>query len=559
VPSSVLNRAGIQVLLVKFPSEGVPGHLSSRKARTRNENEGSCILAEEKKEMRRLVKNVAVLAAIVTVFGASAAVAQPVFDLGLSGLDAEYRLGELTEIDVAATMTPSGDLANGDGELKGAQGWSISIAADGCASITSIALAGSDAAGIFAGGFEQSETTDRAGDGSDCVGLNGAVSAVVLSFTQPITLSTEAGTTESIAALKVVLTPEDEEAPGSLAFVNGCRGAGQPVANNVTWEGETIIPNLSSAETRCVPVVTCINKALNAFFSTDNVLQVEGDSIAGLLTGDIDAPEASATISSGATIYGAIGSNLPTEVDGNPVGGVQGWSISASVSGDITLADVTTMGTAGGAGDGGLQAGGFEQTATVDPSKEPSSGPLAGGGAQGEGAVSAIVLSFTQPITLANVGTASIIALTLEGEGDATGSVAWIDGLQGAGQPVANVATVEGETREFCARQPINITIQGDPRDDFIRGDANDDNKIDIADGIWIINMLFRGGDSSPCMDISDVDNSGNVDVTDATSLIAYQFTGGAPPAAPFDGCGKDGGDEDDDGVICETGSSACD
>ena len=44
------------------------------------------------------------------------------------------------------------------------------------------------------------------------------------------------------------------------------------------------------------------------------MLQVEGDSIAGLLTGDIDAPEASATISSGATIYGAIGSNLPTEV-----------------------------------------------------------------------------------------------------------------------------------------------------------------------------------------------------------------------------------------------------
>ena len=71
----------------------------------------------------------------------------------------------------------------------GAQGWSISIAADGgtITGITTDGTVGADAAqgGLRTVGFEKTETTNRsgvAGGRNDCDGLLGAVSADVLSL-----------------------------------------------------------------------------------------------------------------------------------------------------------------------------------------------------------------------------------------------------------------------------------------------------------------------------------------------------------------------------------------
>ena len=67
----------------------------------------------------------------------------------------------------------------------------------------------------------------------------------------------------------------------------------------------------------------------------------------------------------------------------------------------------------------------------------------------------------------------------------------------------------------------------------FRRGDANADGSVDIADGVWTLVFLFAGGNEPPCMDAADTDDSGDVQLTDATVTFNYAFRRGAPPALP--------------------------
>jgi hypothetical protein len=63
-----------------------------------------------------------------------------------------------------------------------------------------------------------------------------------------------------------------------------------------------------------------------------------------------------------------------------------------------------------------------------------------------------------------------------------------------------------------------------------MRGDANADEAIDIADVMYLINYLFIGG-SGPCpMEAGDANCDGFVDVADIMYLTNYLFIGGSPP-----------------------------
>ena len=68
----------------------------------------------------------------------------------------------------------------------------------------------------------------------------------------------------------------------------------------------------------------------------------------------------------------------------------------------------------------------------------------------------------------------------------------------------------------------------------FLRGDANDDSSIDIADSTYIFTFLFIGGGAPPCMDAGDLNDDGGVDISDGVYGLNFLFTGGAPPAEPF-------------------------
>jgi len=126
---------------------------------------------------------------------------------------------------------------------------------------------------------------------------------------------------------------------------------------------------------------------------------------------------------------------LTTEDNPDPVGGAQGWSLS--LSGDaLDFKSATTQGTLAARitdSPPGLFNGGFEKTELARAEK--GSGDCAGR----EGIVSAVVLSFSLPVTLPPNGPAAVCRFTVEGTapategGTATARLFYVDGCTGSG------------------------------------------------------------------------------------------------------------------------------
>lgn len=74
----------------------------------------------------------------------------------------------------------------------------------------------------------------------------------------------------------------------------------------------------------------------------------------------------------------------------------------------------------------------------------------------------------------------------------------------------------------------------------FIRGDANQDRRVDIGDGIHVIGVLFQGAGPLGCAASGDTNGDGRIDVADAISIFSYVLLDGPPPPAPFPSCGED-------------------
>lgn len=90
-----------------------------------------------------------------------------------------------------------------------------------------------------------------------------------------------------------------------------------------------------------------------------------------------------------------------------------------------------------------------------------------------------------------------------------------------------------------------DLIVRIDPRPRgraaFIRGDANGDDTVNIADGVAILAFLFASGPID-CLDAADIDAGGAVDVADPISLFTWAFLSGPSPADPFPECGPGSG-----------------
>jgi uncharacterized repeat protein (TIGR01451 family) len=64
----------------------------------------------------------------------------------------------------------------------------------------------------------------------------------------------------------------------------------------------------------------------------------------------------------------------------------------------------------------------------------------------------------------------------------------------------------------------------------FLRGDSNKDGKITVADIVYLINYLFKGGPTPVPIQSGDVNCDGKTTVSDVVYLINYLFKGGPPP-----------------------------
>ena len=366
--------------------------------------------------------------------------------------------GTSMEFSVDLTLT-SADIA-GD---EGPQGWSLGVTNTGVELVgvttdgTVAADVNADPPGLRNTGFEVTEVVDPDRNG----GVQGLVSAIVLSFTMPIVLPPNQ--TDVIAVATYEATIGDEESEAMIEYANGLVGQGQPVDNNVTLEGASFAPNLGSMaiaitaprEDDCGDgvdndedgAVDCEDSdcegdgACTEAGSCDDGIDNDGDGntdcddvedcpadqapcLTEMDCGDgVDNDEDGRTDCDDSDCEGAVGCEAaeggfdlalaagstdgsdgssfevtafiqPNLPDTPPELGAQGWSIGVEHDPAVLEAsDATTSGTvAADVSDDppGIRNGGFEKTEIVDPANNDGRG----------GVVSAIVLSFTMPITL---------------------------------------------------------------------------------------------------------------------------------------------------------------
>ena len=84
---------------------------------------------------------------------------------------------------------------------------------------------------------------------------------------------------------------------------------------------------------------------------------------------------------------------------------------------------------------------------------------------------------------------------------------------------------------------------------DFLRGDADQNETINIGDPISVLNFLFLGGPSSTCLDAADANDDGVLDLADPTTTLSSLFLGTGPLPAPVESPGYD---PTVDGLTCD-------
>jgi hypothetical protein len=65
-----------------------------------------------------------------------------------------------------------------------------------------------------------------------------------------------------------------------------------------------------------------------------------------------------------------------------------------------------------------------------------------------------------------------------------------------------------------------------------MRGDADYNMTINVADPTYLTDYLFFGGPAPPCFEEGNADGLGGINVADPTLLTDYIFFGGAAPAS---------------------------
>ncbi|MEM7165544.1 MAG: dockerin type I domain-containing protein [Planctomycetota bacterium] len=100
-----------------------------------------------------------------------------------------------------------------------------------------------------------------------------------------------------------------------------------------------------------------------------------------------------------------------------------------------------------------------------------------------------------------------------------------------AAERVAADVNLDGQVdqQDLC---PITVLLQ--LGDGFVRGDANEDLTVNIADAISMLGILF-GGEASPTFETAlDANSDTQFNIADPVFMLSYLFSAGSQPAAPF-------------------------
>jgi hypothetical protein len=435
----------------------------------------------------------------------------------------------------------------------------------------------------------------------------GAVCAIVLHQTKKMVLQPLG--TQDIAKLKVkVPVPASGASKVTFQYKEGLFGAGEAVGNVVTFKSTSNTPVLGECSFYVKqvsgPEKTFQLSILPADEPATTVATQDGQN--NILARDVSIPSGSTSVDFQIPVVVKLttANLLLLEGDVEPADGPQGWSLGFRHDPSLSLATKEYVDIEGSTvtgpeiyppipattrvsvlydndGDGGpnatppgtpdierqqdLALAGFvvSEKAYVTAKATRPVGELP------VGIVSAIVLHQTKKMVL-HANTTDIVIRAVfvmkvnEGQNaDATLTV--VNGLFGSGEAVDNIITYKSTSNNPTIKNGLVLRLKGVTsgvvkKDGFIRGDANNDGRVNIADVIWIVYHVVPGLGAGgayelPCQDAGDVNDDESVNLADALSLINYQFKGQAAPATPFPGCGTD---TDSTEVSCPDASTNC-
>jgi len=127
----------------------------------------------------------------------------------------------------------------------------------------------------------------------------------------------------------------------------------------------------------------------------------------------------------------------------------------------------------------------------------------------------------TPPYTWSITSGAMPNGITLDNDGKMAGSPTE------AGQFHFTVGVTDGGSPSLFDFQHYDIAVS------FMCGDANNDGSINVADAVYLINYIFKGGSPPAILDTGDADCDGVTNIADAVYLINYIFHSGPAPCCP--------------------------
>lgn len=263
----------------------------------------------------------------------------------------------------------------------------------------------------------------------------------------------------------------------------------------------------------------------------------------GSVTGTVTAVAVDFFAGDATVTFGS--SNIPGTVNitmDNPNDAVQGYSFGLTHDETkLTITDINLTGTAGEATNGGSGPDFFA----------PTLSPINGGGS-----TLGVVISLSPPFEDIATGSAQSIANFVYEAGPmaANGDTVAIDFSGNLGDPaVALVAVVDGNTVDpGTTGGTVTLVESMMQTNSFVRGDANADAIVNIADGVWIINYLWLSGPVPPCEESANANGQGGVDTSDAMYIFMWRLLDGPAPVGGFPNC------EAIDVALCAANISGC-
>jgi len=459
----------------------------------------------------------AVLAAGNLSLGAEPGVGPENFAFWLEGPDgtAVVEAAQGQEVEVLALMKVE------QGEV---QGWSFGVCHEdqSVVTVTDATVTGTDTSTVNGGNPPDFETTTTY--------PGGVTTGVVIQFTQQNFLAP----TERFSALKI--TYRMDGAAGSATRAEFCDTLGKPPVDSVVVVGGQSI-NPATMDGADLKVKEEGEEVIKPFLATSPAEQnLPADKTATVQV-EVELGLSDASTSSV---------------------GVQGWSYG--ISHDGSLLELTAI----------------EPTELTNTSNNGSTpdfyavniNPVGGAGGT-VGAVVSLGPEFyeipLEPGQKIHTETFTYRSATELGENDdpVTTKLSLADEVLGD-PPVTAVMVILSDGVTLTEGDMASITLvppTGRLRP-FVRGDANNDARVDIADGVWVLSWIYRGGLEPPCQDAADANDDGTVDQADAILIIYYRLRGGEPPLPPFPSCGTDPSDSDsdnpEDGLTCKAIGAGC-